>query len=111
MGVGKEVDGWSFRPSNAGHPHWQVDVTEAVRADAEFEAARQLLLEAAPREFGFQEPQVAYPAWYEIGRMHLASAMRPWVDADIAHGPTSLMAVRAWVVRTIEILNIELARL
>jgi hypothetical protein len=111
IGVEEEADGWSFRPSDAGHPHWQIDVTEAVRADAELEAARQLLLEATPREFGSVEPSRAYPAWYEIGRMHLASAMRPWVDADIAHGPTSLLAIRAWVIRTIEILSIELARL
>jgi hypothetical protein len=111
-GLAKEVQGWAFRPNNAGHPHWQIDVTEVLLADNELEAARRLLREVEPREFGTpQQATLQYPPWYEIGRMHLASAMRPWVDSRIAHGPTGLGAVRTWVVHTIQLLNVELARL
>jgi hypothetical protein len=112
MGPAKDSEGWYFRPSDAGHPHWQVDVIDVLRADANLEAAHQLLMDAEPREFGNPDlARLADPPWYEIGRMHFASAMRPWVDSLIAHGPSNLAAVRAWVVNTIGTLNIELARL
>ena len=82
------------------------------RQDRELEAARQLLRETEPREFG--EPRlvsIPFPPWFEIARMHLASGMRPWLDDLIAHGPSDLAAVRAWVVKTVYLLNIELDRL
>jgi hypothetical protein len=116
MGLSKDNDGWSFKPSDAGHPHWQIDAIEVLKEDRELEAARELLREtaeeAAPREFGEPEPGSApIPPWYEMARMHLASGMRPWDDNRIAHGPADLAAVRAWVVDTVALLNVELARL
>jgi len=111
-GQSKDVDGWSFKPSDAGHPHWQIDAIEVFRQDRELEAARQLLRETEPREFGEPGPvSIPFPPWFEIARMHLASGMRPWLDDLIAHGPSDLAAVRAWVVKTVYLLNIELARL
>jgi len=112
IGQSKDVDGWSFKPSDAGHPHWQIDAIEVFRQNRELEAARQLLIETEPREFGQPEPaSMPFPPWFEIARMHLASGMRPWLDDLIAHGPSDLAAVRAWVVKTVCLLNIELARL
>jgi hypothetical protein len=112
MGLVQDVEGWSFRPPNAGHPHWQIDLAQVLREDAEFRAARQLLREAEPKAFGETEADESrYPPWYEISRVHLASAIRPWVDETIAHGPGDLNAVRSWVIGTIRLLNVELARL
>jgi hypothetical protein len=111
-GPAKNELGWLFRPNDAAHPHWQIDIAETLRADADFEAARDLLRDAAPKEFDETEPSFPRdPPWYQLGRMHLASAMRPWIDLDIAHGPMDLRAVRAWVVNTVTLLNIELDRL
>ncbi len=107
-----EHDGWSFKPDDAGHPHWQIDVTETMQKDLEFEAARELLRSSAPKEFCASDQEVApVPPWYRIDRMHFASAVRPWVDGFKAHGPANLASVRAWVVKTVDLLNIELARL
>lgn len=113
MGPSKDIDGWSFKPIDAGHPHWQIDAIEVFKENRELEAARELLREAAaPREFREPGPgSLPTPPWYEIARMHLASGMRPWVDNEIAHGPCDLAAVRAWVVNTVGLLNIELGRL
>jgi hypothetical protein len=113
VGPSKDLDDcWSFKPNNAGHPHWQIDAIEVVKEDRNLIAARQLLIETEPREFGEPEPaSIRFPPWYEIARMHLASGMRPWFDDLIAHGPSELAAVRAWVVKTVGLLNIELARL
>ncbi|WP_414471945.1 hypothetical protein [Microvirga sp. M2] len=112
MGPEKSLEGWSFKPSNAAHPHWQIDIAETLKLDADLEAARELLREVEPREFGAPEPApVPDPPWYQIGRMHLASAMRPWADGLIAHGPADLAAVRMWVVNTVNLLQIELERI
>lgn len=111
-GLVEDPEGWSFRPENAGHPHWQIDLAQVLRDDAELEAARQLMREAEPKPFGdTATDQNPYPPWYEINRIHFASAMRPWADEIIAHGPGGLSAVRSWVVRTVRLLNVELARL
>lgn len=108
---GKDEE-WCFRPQDAGHPHWQIDIGETLKADRDLEAARALIQESAPREFGeavAAPPQ--NPPWYQLGRMHFASAMRPWSDEAIAHGPDGLMALRRWVLGTIRLLRLELARL
>jgi hypothetical protein len=103
---------WDFQPSDAGHPHWQVDVAEFVKQDAELVAARALLLETEPQEFGASEgAALIEPCWYRLGRIHFASAMRPWQDQTIAHGPSDLAAIRAWAVRAVALLGTELARL
>jgi len=108
----RDNDGWSFRPSNAGHPHWQIDAIQVLREDAEHQAARELLQEATPKEFGgIETVPLPEPPWYDIARMHLASAMRPWIDGLIAHGPPGLASIRAWVVNTVSLLDTELARL
>lgn len=112
-GVEKGADEqWCYRPHDAGHPHWQIDIGETLEADKDLEAARALLLESEPREFG--EPAVAIPEsppWFQLGRMHFASAMRPWMDEAIAHGPSDLIALRSWVRSTIRLLRLELSRL
>ncbi len=101
-----------FRPSNAGHPHWQIDLGELIREDQELAAARDLLRQTGVRDFGeFDANPTADPPWYRLGRMHFASAMRPWSDASIAHPPTDLSAVRNWVINTSSLLKEELARL
>jgi hypothetical protein len=103
---------WAFRPADAGHPHWQVDIAEALREDRELASARDLLRETAPRDFeGSAVAEVTLPPWYEIGRMHFASAMRPWSDANIAHGPRCLADINGWVLATIGVLGVELDRL
>jgi hypothetical protein len=107
-----EASGWTFCPSNAGHPHWQVDIAELLKRDTELVAARTLLFDTAPREFGLEEPETTpEPCWYNIGRMHFASGMRPWLDASVAHVPSKLAEVRAWAVGTMGLLRIELGRL
>jgi hypothetical protein len=107
-----EVLGWAFRPTDAGHPHWQVDIAELLKRDTELVAARTLLLDTAPREFGTEEAEpIPEPRWYNIGRMHFASGMRPWLDASVAHVPSKLGEVRKWTLGTMGLLRIELGRL
>jgi hypothetical protein len=107
-----EDEEWQFRPTDAGHPHWHIDIGETLRADSDLEAARALLLESEPREFGDANAAVAQnPPWYQLGRMHFASGMRPWLDETIAHEPASLIALRRWVLATIQLLRLELPRL
>jgi hypothetical protein len=107
-----EDEEWYFRPHDAGHPHWQIDIGETLKADKDLEAARALLQESGPREFGEAVRALPQsPPWYQLGRMHFASAMRPWSDEAIAHGPKCLTALRRWVLGTIRLLRLELARL
>jgi|GEM_PF-6275485 len=113
--VGVSVDGsgeWTFAPSDAGHPHWQMDVGEALQQDAELMSALSLLRDTAPVEFGAPAIRGAasFP-WQRTGRMHLASAMRPWIDSDLCHGPSELGDIRSWVITTIKAMGTELRRL
>ena len=87
-GVTNQAGNWTFTPDNAGHPHWHIDITEGLRADAEWEAARQLLRDSAPKDFGASVSETATdPPWYNIGLIHLASAMRPWVEPEYCPWP------------------------
>jgi hypothetical protein len=108
---GKDI--WSFRPDDAGHPHWQIDVPEMLFNDLEISTARELLRDTAPREFGAAEMHVKSerPPYYKLGSMHFASGMRPWSDDQIAYGPKQLREVRSWVINTIRLLRLELDRL
>jgi hypothetical protein len=111
-GQEKKPDGWEFKPRDAGHPHWQIDFGETLKLDADLAAARELIREPVTREFGGPEVAVAEdPPWHQIGRMHLASAMRPWLDESFAYGPTALASVRAWVMGTVSVLGTEFDRL
>ena len=42
-GQSKDVDGWSFKPSDAGHPHWQIDAIEVFRQDRDAALCSALL--------------------------------------------------------------------
>ena len=113
--VGVSTDGlggWAFSPPDAGHPHWQMDIGEALQRDGDVASALDLLKETAPMEFGAAAMRGAasFP-WMLTGRMHLASAMRPWSDAEICHGPRGLNDIRSWVTSTIKTLRTELRRL
>ncbi|RWL96862.1 MAG: hypothetical protein EOR68_17655 [Mesorhizobium sp.] len=112
-GVVESSGVWYFRPENAGHPHWQIDVTETLQQDVDYITARQLLEETAPpREFGEPERStIASPPWFQLSRIHFASGMRPWVDSTIAHGPLTLESIRRWVVDTLTLLHAEFERL
>jgi hypothetical protein len=108
-----DLGDWIFRPSDAGHPHWQVDIVDCIRTDREVATALSLLKETSPREFepeGFSSGSIP-PPYLNLGRMHLAASMRPWSDLEIAHGPACLADVRGWVVHATRILGRELARL
>jgi hypothetical protein len=111
--VGQNLDAegdWAFHPPDAGHPHWQVDIAE-VQFDEEWAAAQELLRETAPREFdGALSHRGGRRPYQNFGRVHLAAAMRPWSDSNIAHGPSCLADVRKWVQHTARVLNVELAR-
>jgi hypothetical protein len=113
VGLLRGGDGnWAFAPPDAGHPHWQVDVAETLREDEELASARSLLNQTEPRDF--EDTEVAertLPPWYGVGRMHLASAMRPWADAKIAHGPGDVGHIKNWVSETIRVIGLELDRL
>ena len=112
VGMAKTETEWSFRPHDAGHPHWQIDIGETLRADAGLRAARDLLSETQPKEFGgSSQTTTSDPPWYHIERMHFASAVRPWLDGAIAHQPEHLSAIRSWTARTLVIVRDELARL
>jgi hypothetical protein len=103
---------WMFRPSDAGHPHWQVDVAEMLSRDADVSSALELLKDTAPKQFGAQ-PTVSsnLMPFLKVGAMHLASSMRPWTDSEIAHGPKELVQIRQWATGTIQLLVCELDRL
>jgi len=104
---------WSFRPENAGHPHWQIDVTETLQANADYQSAMELVRAPdVPREFGV-EPEKSSPVapWINLGRIHFASSMRPWLDSHIAHRPQDLGQIRQWVISTLSILDSEFERL
>jgi hypothetical protein len=112
VGQEKLADGWFFRPHNAGHPHWQIDVGETLKSDADLVAARELLREPVAKEFGAPETTAIDGApWDQIGRIHFASAMRPWLDTNLAYGPAEPRSVRAWVLSTVSILQTEFDRL
>ena len=112
VGLAKLGSEWLFNPRDAGHPHWQIDAVETIKLDADLAAARALLTEAEPREFGATETkELRDPPWYGLDRIHFASAMRPWTDKKIAHGPTELAGIRSWVKETCTLLDIEFGRL
>lgn len=111
--IGFTEDGageWIQRPTNAGHPHWHLDIIESMRQDDELSSAISLLRESEPREFGIRPASVSVTS-FNFGRMHLASGARPWIDNIIAHGPKALKDIRNWVAATVRSLRSEIGRL
>lgn len=99
---------WVSRRSKAfgegiGHPHWQMDVLETVRARPADVPVRFETEEMIATEFGEQEPDEADQdllLGLTIERMHLASAAHWWrlPSSSIANSPANVAELDRWIL-------------
>jgi hypothetical protein len=114
--------GYSFQGSEAGHPHWQIDVLDSLKEDenaAEAATFLELLKDDAEGEVReFRPPPTpgarAFISAQKLSRIHFASAA-PWWKLpphnDHAHGPESLVDVQRWAQGSLQYVTTELKRL
>jgi hypothetical protein len=107
--------GLGFQSPGAGHPHWQFDALEslrAVEAAAAFEPEPSELVEAFDADVAI--PDLLLDA-ITIERMHFAS-VAPWwrstpTDTPVhVHAPADEQALTRWTAGCLEYLKQELGR-
>ena len=102
---------------HVGHPHWQLDVLETVRARTPDVPAR-FETESKPEsilEFGAESAQLLdddFLLGLTIERMHLASAAAWWRQpiSPIANTPTDVAELDRWILGCIAYLKQEARR-
>lgn len=112
---------YAFQGGNAGHPHWQFDLLDALQDDAGGERARVLSAlktgaEYMPaKEFAHDVPSVRdLVASQNLSRIHFPSAAawwRPPPQNRHAFSPESVMEICAWLNNSLGYLRSELVSL
>ena len=114
---------YSFQAGGAAHPHWHFDALDSVAEEKSSQRATELIRrlkangDSEIREFSPNLPDLDvrdFIGAQKLSRIHLASAAAWWKSpphGEHMHGPASLGDIETWVLRSIEYIKGELARL